>query len=71
MVLTASEGQFYLAVSPSLFYVAVFRLIRMTHSTEWLPSAWVNYAGYIQDQEVNLGPRIGRTKSTLEFSSVK
>lgn len=33
----------------------------MTHSTEWLPSAWVNYPGYIQDQEVSLEP-----KRTLE-----
>lgn len=48
-------------MSPALFCVAVFRLIRMTHSTEWLPSAWVNYPGYIQDQEVSL-----ETKRTLE-----
>lgn len=33
----------------------------MTHSMEWLPSAWVNYPGYIQDQEVSLEP-----KRTLE-----
>lgn len=41
------------AVVPSCYVIVfdvacVFRLIRMTHSTEWLPSAWVNYLGNIQ-----------------------